>query len=238
MRSTRLASTASIRWFLVVVGLVLCNACASSDGSPDAGGGRPDAGTSSDAGTRRFDSGTDAGESGPSDAGSDSSVVPEDDASVAEHCAEVDQVDPLWAEMENEVIMLVNEHRATGADCGSQGVIGPRKPLTLNTRLRCAARLLSKDMDERGFYDHFDPDGNGPVERMRAAGYVGFASGENISADEATAASVMEGWMQSDGHCANLMSYEFTEIGVGYWEGVDRYWTQDFGAKCFPGFCD
>ena len=134
-----------------------------------------------------------------------------------------------WAQFETEVLELVNEQRAAGADCRTAGVFGPADPLTMIAALRCAARNHSMDMFERDFFSHTNPDGDGPAARIEQAGYDGLAWGENIAWGYSTPASVLAGWMSSDGHCANIMRPFFTEIGVGYHEG--NYWTQSFGAR-------
>lgn len=138
-----------------------------------------------------------------------------------------------WRDFEDEVVELVNARRAEGADCRSGGVFAPTHPLTSDEQLRCAARLHSRDMGIRGYFDHLDPDGVDPFVRMRAAEYGGLPAGENIAAGARNPAEVVAGWMNSDGHCTNIMSPEFDEIGVGYAEvpGSDwsTYWTQTFG---------
>lgn len=138
-----------------------------------------------------------------------------------------------WKAFEDEVVELVNLRRAEGADCGSQGVWDPIGPLASDPQLRCAARLHSRDMGERRYFDHVDPEGIDPGVRIQAAEYGGFPAGENIAAGARSPAQVVAGWMDSDGHCANIMRPEFDEIGVGYAEvpgspfGI--YWTQTFG---------
>jgi uncharacterized protein YkwD len=145
------------------------------------------------------------------------------------YCAPVAGWSAQAVSFEEEVLALVNEHRAAGADCGSGGVFAPAEPLTMNAALRCAARLHSLDMATRGFFDHTNPDGDGPGERIAPTGYEPRTWGENIALGYATPEDVVSGWMGSDGHCANIMRAAFTEIGVGYQE--NRYWTQVFGAR-------
>jgi uncharacterized protein YkwD len=127
---------------------------------------------------------------------------------------------------EDEVLRLVNEHRAAGADCGVMGVFEPTHALVMDPKLRCAARMHSLDMYEEGYFSHSSPDGSEPSDRMAAAGYSGFFWGENIGRGARTPATAVAGWMSSDGHCANIMHPGFEEIGVGR---VDTYWTQKFG---------
>jgi uncharacterized protein YkwD len=139
-----------------------------------------------------------------------------------------------WSTLEEEVLVLVNERRSEGANCGSEGSFGPTGPLTMQPLLRCAARLHSKDMVDRDFFDHTNPDGESPWDRMDKAGYGGYSNaGENIAAGSATAAGVVDQWMGSDGHCSNIMSPDFEEIGVGYYPGGDfgHVWTQVFAKK-------
>ena len=93
---------------------------------------------------------------------------------------------------------------------------------------RCAARRHSQDMGERQYFDHINPDGEDPGDRLSSAGYVASTWGENIAFGYPDAESVVAGWMQSDGHCANILRPNFTEIGIGYAQG--DLWTQVFAA--------
>lgn len=130
---------------------------------------------------------------------------------------------------EERVLELVNQRRAQGADCGSEGSFDPTRALVMDPILQCAARLHSVDMAERDFWGHTNPDGEGPFERIEAAGYTGgWPQGENIAAGYPTPEAVVDGWMKSDGHCSNIMEPGFTEIGVGVYQ---NYWTQKFGAR-------
>jgi subtilisin family serine protease len=124
---------------------------------------------------------------------------------------------------EAAVLQLVNTRRAD-AGCA---------PLTANATLTSVARTHSGDMAARGFFSHTNPDGLDPFERMRAAGYNGRAMGENIAAGYTTAAAVMNAWMNSSGHRANILNCAFQEIGVGEATGgaYGTYWTQDFGTR-------
>ena len=93
--------------------------------------------------------------------------------------------------------------------------------------------MHSKDMYDRDFFDHTNPDGELPWDRMDRAGYNWSAAGENIAAGNPTAAATVQQWMESDGHCANIMSADFTELGVGYYPGGEwgHMWTQVFGRQ-------
>lgn len=147
--------------------------------------------------------------------------------------------DPEWAGLECEVLELVNQHRAAGADCGEYGSFGSTGPLAMQDQLREAARFHSQWMGDTGSFSHESPGGpNGDdwVDRIENAGYTGYTTlGENIAAGSATAQGVIDQWMSSDPHCANIMEPAFEDIGVGYAyaEGSEygHYWTQDFGAR-------
>ncbi len=148
--------------------------------------------------------------------------MPEND-----YCAQVAGWNAGWAALEAEVLDLVNQRRAAGADCGSAGTFEPAGPLTMNAALRCAARNHSMDMGVRDYFDHYSPEGDGPSQRFDQAGYEGSLWAENIAWGYATPESVVAGWMDSPGHCANIMRANATETGVGYYEG--SFWTQTFG---------
>lgn len=85
------------------------------------------------------------------------------------------------------------------------------------------------DMDTRQFFDHVNPDGKNPFDRMDAAGLHYQAAGENIAQGYPTVEAVMTGWMNSPGHRANILSGSFSTLGVGVFHGSDGiYWTQLF----------
>lgn len=159
--------------------------------------------------------------------------VPETDACMAAAMWNAD-----WAAFEVEVLRLTNEARAKGYNCDTMGEFGPAPPLEMDARLRCSARLHSKDMAERRFFDHDTPEGTNPGARMKAAGFVGSGWAENIAKGQQTPADVVQGWLESDGHCSNIMEPRLTLLGVGYFAGMatnprfnsELYWTQNFGT--------
>lgn len=150
-----------------------------------------------------------------------------DNVPAVAYCDDAAGWDPAYADLEDQVLDLVNQRRSEGADCGSQGSFAATSALTMNGALRCAARVHSKDMSDRNFFDHTNPDQEDPFDRMDRAGYVYSFAGENIAVGYPTADAVMDGWMGSDGHCSNIMNPNYTEIGVGYYDGA--HWTQTFG---------
>ncbi|MFE6067440.1 CAP domain-containing protein [Streptomyces sp. NPDC056525] len=121
----------------------------------------------------------------------------------------------------DQVIALVNAERAK-AGCG---------PLSANATLTRAAQGHSDDMAARDFFDHTNPDGAGPGERVTAAGYPWSTYGENIAMGQSSPEQVMESWMNSPGHRANILNCDFKEIGVGIHSQGGPYWTQVFGAR-------
>lgn len=139
-----------------------------------------------------------------------------------------------WVAMEHEVLARVNEIRLAGATCADD-VYPPVAEVDWNEELANAARGHSQDMGDQGYFAHDSLDGRSPWERMRDASFFGSPVAENIAAGSSTAAAVVNSWMNSPGHCRNIMSSRATVLGVGYayvagspW---GHYWTQAFGAQ-------
>ena len=97
-----------------------------------------------------------------------------------------------------------------------------------NAALTTAAQGHSDEMARTGVMSHDSADGSTPWDRMAAAGYTGGTLAENVAAGQATAQQVMDSWMNSEGHRANILNCSYTDIGDGV---TDNYWTQDFGAR-------
>ncbi|MFJ6793172.1 CAP domain-containing protein [Streptomyces sp. NPDC091268] len=122
---------------------------------------------------------------------------------------------------ESAVLALVNKERAA-AGCGA---------LSSNSELSSAARAYSDTMARSGVMSHTGPDGSTMTSRVEAAGYGWSRLGENIARGQADAAAVMNAWMNSPGHRANILNCEFREIGIGVHQGDGGpWWTQDFGT--------
>jgi len=133
------------------------------------------------------------------------------------------------------MLAAVNARRHAGATCGSHGSFPPAADLAWNDAITQAAVAHSDDMVTRNFFDHTGSDGSSPGDRMTAAGYAWRGWGENIAAGQGSVAEVVDGWMKSDGHCANLMNAAYKDIGVACVAGnasttYRTYWTQDFGT--------
>ncbi|MGH4126097.1 MAG: CAP domain-containing protein [Clostridium sp.] len=125
--------------------------------------------------------------------------------------------------LEKEVVTLVNQERA------KQGLA----PLKENAQLSNVARYKSEDMVANNYFSHTSPTYGSPFDMMKKFGITYTAAGENIAMGQQTAASVMNGWMNSPGHKANILSVNFTEIGVGVAKDKSGtiYWTQQFIGK-------
>ncbi|MFI6010304.1 CAP domain-containing protein [Streptomyces sp. NPDC051243] len=121
-----------------------------------------------------------------------------------------------------EVVGLTNRERA-GAGL---------RPLAVDPALGTAAQAYSADMAARAFYSHTSPEGSRPWDRAAAAGSRMRTIGENIACGQRSPAEVVEGWMNSPGHRANILKRDFTHIGIGFAGGgpAGTYWTQLFGA--------
>lgn len=134
---------------------------------------------------------------------------------------------------EQRVLDLTNQARAVTRSCGTTSY--PAAPaLTWNASLATAARNHASDMAVRNYFSHTSQDGRTFVQRATNAGYSSYrALGENIAAGQPTPESVVAGWLNSPGHCSNIMSANFRELGVGVGTGgiYGIYWVQDFGAR-------
>ena len=125
-----------------------------------------------------------------------------------------------------QVVELTNQERAR-AGC---------QPLRINPQLVQAAQGHSEDMAFNDFFSHTGSDGSAPWDRIEDTGYEWREAGENIAAGYMTPQAVMNGWMDSDGHRANILRCSYEEIGVGYIYiqsdpgsiNYRHYWTQVF----------
>ena len=130
------------------------------------------------------------------------------------------------------LLQRVNTLRASGAVCGNLGSFPPAGALTWNTQLTQAADGHSQDMAAQNYFSHTSLDGRTFSQRITATGYTWSTAGENIAAGYLGIEAVMVGWIGSEGHCANLMNANFTEIGVACVPGTSadkfsNYWTMD-----------
>ncbi len=124
------------------------------------------------------------------------------------------------ASIEKQVINLVNQERYKAG----------LSPFKENQELSRVAEFKSQDMADRGYFSHNSPTYGDPFRMISNFGIDYSTAGENIAAWQKTAAEVVEVWMNSDGHRMNILSKQYTEIGVGYVEGgkYGHYWVQMF----------
>lgn len=122
--------------------------------------------------------------------------------------------------IENQVIQLVNQERT------ARGI----SPLRANLQLSKVASHKSQDMIDNSYFSHTSPIYGSPFNMMESFGISFIAAGENIALGQRSPKEVMNSWMNSPGHRANILSEAFTEIGVGYAKGANgrNYWTQMF----------
>ncbi|MGD1968392.1 MAG: CAP domain-containing protein [Desulfobacterales bacterium] len=137
----------------------------------------------------------------------------------------------VYADFESEVIDLVNVER------DAEGL----PPLSTDADLASAARGHSEDMGLQNYFSHTGLDGRTPCDRITDAGYNWNYCGENIAAGQPTPEDVIDTWMASPGHRANILNPNFCDIGVGYAyvasSTYGHYWTQNFGRRSGVSAC-
>jgi uncharacterized protein YkwD len=138
---------------------------------------------------------------------------------------------PPAAVLATQALQLVNDVRARGVRCGER-LFAPAPPLTLSGTLAGVALGHAADMAEHDYFEHRDLSGQSPADRVRAVGYREKLVGENIAYGPKTLEEVVQGWLDSPGHCENIMDPRFAEMGIAYAAGQsDRhglYWVQLF----------
>jgi len=139
-----------------------------------------------------------------------------------------------WREAGQAVLRLVNDARGRPRVCGDRS-FPAAPPLAWSDQLAQASLVHSRDMAQRNYFDHLDPGGASVAERATKTGYRWRVVGENIAAGQGSARQVVAGWLASPGHCENIMSREFAEMGAAYainpHSALEIYWTQAFGAR-------
>jgi uncharacterized protein YkwD len=133
---------------------------------------------------------------------------------------------PLLA---SRALQLVNEVRARGARCGERS-FGPAPPVKLSGTLAEVAMGHADDMARHNYFEHEDLKGHSPADRVRAVGYQEKLVGENIAYGPKSADEVVQGWLDSPGHCENIMDPRFAEMGIAYAAGQSSrrglFWVQ------------
>ncbi|MBI2373403.1 MAG: CAP domain-containing protein [Deltaproteobacteria bacterium] len=191
--------------------VLLVAACDPGEPTPPTGGGSSGGGSSGGGSSGGGSSG--GGSSGGGSSGGGSSSYPE---------------------YATTILTRLNALRASGASCGGTWY-GPVGAVALDDALMNAAQGHSADMAAANYFDHNSLDGRTPWDRIADAGFAGRGVSENIAAGQQTADAAFDGWVDSPGHCRNLMGRDATHMGIGYaysaGSSYGAYWTQDFGAR-------
>ena len=144
-------------------------------------------------------------------------IPPTDSQTAAQSPTEPAQTGYQLNSYEKEVVKLINDIRRQNG----------LNELTVDTELSRVARIKSQDMRDKGYFSHTSPTYGSPFDMMTAFGIKYRTAGENIAMGYRTAQSVVNGWMNSPGHRANILNAKFTKIGMGY-VADGNYWTQMF----------
>jgi len=135
---------------------------------------------------------------------------------------------PVSGTLQTQILAYANEARSQSRNCGSKGSFNSTTAVSWNSKLKVAAQEHSDDMHDNmtsGTISHTGTDGSSTDERVTEAGYTWSHVGENIYYGEGalnSAHQAVTAWMNSDGHCANIMNKDFTEIGAAQ---NGEYWT-------------
>jgi uncharacterized protein YkwD len=133
----------------------------------------------------------------------------------------------------SRVLQLVNAVRARGTRCGERS-FGSAPPVKLSGTLAGVAFGHAADMARHDYFEHEDLGGHSPADRVRAVGYRETLVGENIAYGPKSAEEVVQGWLESPGHCENIMDSRFAEMGIAYAPGQASkrglYWVQLLAA--------
>lgn len=141
-------------------------------------------------------------------------------------------------EVAARTLELVNSARSHPRRCGGRE-FAAAPPLRRSAQLERIAMAQAQDMADYGYFDHLDRGGRTPAQRVRAGGYLENLVGENIAYGPGGAAEVVAGWLTSPGHCENLMTAGFREMGIGFAPGRSAsrpglYWVQLLARPAAP----
>jgi uncharacterized protein YkwD len=129
-------------------------------------------------------------------------------------------------------LALVNQARAKARKCGTTS-FGPAPALVNAPLLDQAAQLQATDMATHNFFSHEGSDASRPSDRITRVGYKWRAVAENIAAGYRDIDPVIQGWIDSPGHCSNIMNPIYTQMGIAYAVNAKSeagvYWSQTFG---------
>jgi uncharacterized protein YkwD len=138
------------------------------------------------------------------------------------------------AAMPEEVLARLNAVRAAGYRCGERSM-APAAPLKWDPALQSAATDHSLDMARRNYFEHRSPEGERAGQRAARSNYAWKAVGENLAGGDTSVADVMEGWLDSPDHCANMLDPAYADVAVACVQQPGSkwgtYWTMVLGHK-------
>ncbi len=129
----------------------------------------------------------------------------------------------------NKILLtqLINDVRQTGCKCGTT-YMPPVPNITWNSQLETASKNHATDMNQKKYFNHIGSDGSNPGDRIKRVGYSWSSFSENIASRYAGEQAVVKGWLQSVGHCKNIMNAASKEMGIAK---SGDYWVQVFATK-------
>jgi uncharacterized protein YkwD len=137
------------------------------------------------------------------------------------------------ARVARRALELVNRARQSEQTCGTR-TVAPADPLRLSAQLSAAAAGHAEDMSQHHYFEHRDPGGHTPADRVRATGYAERRVGENIAYGVLSTEDAIAGWLRSPAHCENLMDPGFQEMGIAFAREhgghAGLYWVQVLAA--------
>jgi uncharacterized protein YkwD len=128
----------------------------------------------------------------------------------------------------DEMLKRVNEARSESRLCGQERQEATHE-VGWDKKLTRAAKKHANDMEENQFFDHTGSDGSTVVLRVEREEYIWRAVGENVAQGPRTVSDAMKGWLESPGHCRNIMNPDFREMGAAVSDD-GKYWVQVFAA--------
>ena len=146
-----------------------------------------------------------------------------------------DDTDEPQSDMATQMLALVNNARSTGYDCGRYGYFDRTTDLELDSSLNQAAKVQADHLANRSLFGHVGPGGNTASDRVSATDYNGFFQGENVAAGQDSVEEVVQGWLESDGHCRNIMNPNAREMGAAATNGESYGKSPDGSITWYRG---
>lgn len=138
--------------------------------------------------------------------------------------------DVIITPLARQVLALVNDARSRPRQCGGEA-FAAAAPLRLVPELMAAAEEHNADMTRHNYFSHTGRDGSSVATRVARLGYRFLTAAENIAMGQRTAKEVVEDWLESPGHCSNIMDRSFRDMGIAVSTDGQFRWTQTFGLR-------